>query len=458
MNQTYSGRPVDIARCQSARSSWASALWQGGRAFLHLRYVRAVVAGVCLVAIAGSAAALTLALRHDVSAVAVFRYFVRPHSDEADLGRYFRSAATAIHLEPFLLLSPGVSSGGLVYAQEHGLVFYAHSPRGHKQLRQAKQVKNDLFHELTPLYWRADLENLVRELNKPSVRRQLIDAGASIRDLYALQRANTSPLDPRGRTHLLRLAARQLQFFAPYIPEPYQLTFGDELRFYDAQLPEGEYVGRWEIAPASLFASIDADYAHEMSNNNHYIVISRVGPEDTLVSDFYEASGATIWSSPSAILRAGPSTGSPPAPRPRASSDRAHIDDDQLELLVGDRRVAALRRHVDASGVVGMGRRAALLEELHQRGVRLAAHELVVVQLLAQPWHALAVGSVTGRTRLAVLGLALRHLVGAATTASATAGGGDEADDGDQRQGRQAQRRSSHCSIAKHDSLSSSAS
>jgi hypothetical protein len=288
VNQLYPGRPVEIARCQSVRGSWTSRLWQGVRVFLHLRYVRAVVTGICLVAILGSTAALTLALRHDVSAAAVFRYFVRPHSDEADLSRYFRSASTTIHLEPFLLLAPGVSSGGLVYAEEHGLVFYAHAARGHRQLRKAKQAKTDLFYELAPLYWNADLEALIRELNRPSVRRALIDSGASVNDLYALQRYSGAPPDPRSRTRLLRLAARQLQFFAPYIPEPYQTSFGDDLRFFDAHRPEGKYVGRWEVAPASLFATIDAAYAHEMSHNNHYIVVSRVGPQETLVSDFYQ--------------------------------------------------------------------------------------------------------------------------------------------------------------------------
>lgn len=254
---------------------------------MHRRYIRAIVTGLSLVVILGSFAALAVALHHDVSTVAVVRYFVRPHSEQADLGRYFRSAATAIHLEPFLLLDPGVNSGGLVYAEEHGLVFYAHSPRDHKRLRKAKRVKDDLFHELTPLYWKADVDALVRELNRPAVRRQLIDAGASIQDLYALQLHKGAGLDPRGRTHLLRIAARQLQLFAPYIPEPFQLSFADELRFYDANGPAGSYVGLWEIAAPGLFGGIDEGYAHEMSEHNHYVVISRTGPKETLVSDFY---------------------------------------------------------------------------------------------------------------------------------------------------------------------------
>jgi hypothetical protein len=265
----------------------SAAVWQGARAFLHLRYVRAIVAGFCLAAILGSMGALAVALRHEVSTFAVARYFLRPHSEQADLDRYFESASTAIRLEPFLLLAPGVNSGGLVYAEEHGLTFYAHSPRDHKRLRRAKQKKNELFHQLAPIYWRADLETLVREFNRPAVRRQLIDSGASIQDLYALQRASTGTLDPRGRTQLLRLAARQLQFFAPYIPEPFQLSFSDQLRFYEANQPDGDYVGLWEVAAPGLFGGVDASYGHEMSKHNHYIVLSRIGPEKTLVSDFY---------------------------------------------------------------------------------------------------------------------------------------------------------------------------
>jgi len=269
------------------RSPWSSVVWQGGRAFLHMRYVRAIVTGVCLAVILGSMGALAVALRHEVSTLAVVRYFVRPHSEQADLDRYFRSASTAIRLEPFLLLAPGVNSGGLVYAEEHGLTFYAQSPRNHKRLRQAKLKKSELFHELVPLYWKADVEALLQEFNRPAVRRQLIDSGASIQDLYSLQRASASALDPIGRTQLLRLAARQLQFFAPYIPEPFQLSFADQLRFYEQNRPAGDYVGLWEVAAPGLFGGVDAAYGHEMSEHNHYIVLSRIGPEKTLVSDFY---------------------------------------------------------------------------------------------------------------------------------------------------------------------------
>ena len=278
---------MKLAGSQSVPDSWPRVGWRAARSFLHRRYIRAIVTGLSLAVIASSVGALALALRHDVSTMAVVRYFARPQSEEADLGRYFQSASTAIRLEPFLLLNPGINSGGLVYVEEHGLVFYPHAPREHRRLRKAKRVKDDLFRQLTPLYWKADLEALIGELNRPRVRRQLIDAGASVQDLYTLQHYQGASLDPRGRTQLLRVAARQLQFFAPYIPEPYHLSFADQLRFYDANGPDGSYVGMWEIAAPGLFASIDEAYAREMSEHSHYVVLSRIGPEETLVSDFY---------------------------------------------------------------------------------------------------------------------------------------------------------------------------
>ncbi len=238
-------------------------------------------------AIVGSTAALVLAIRHDVSAGAVVRYFVRQHSDIADLGHQLRSGSTVFLLEPLLTLPPGVNPGGLVYEEEHGLVFYIHNPRRQPDRIREFRERRELFDLLAPHYWRADLDALARELNRPSMRRELIQRGAEIQDLYAFQRYNGKPVDRLARTDLLRRAARHMQLVAPYVQEPMTLGFAEQLRFYDQHRPAGRFVGRWEIAPPNPFATVDAEYAHQMSASNHYIVLSRFG-ERTRVSDFYQ--------------------------------------------------------------------------------------------------------------------------------------------------------------------------
>ncbi len=286
MKQTGKVAPVGQARCQSVDGHFPRTAWAALRRFVHLPYIRAIVTAVCLIAIVGSLAALTLAVKHDVSALAVYRYFVRPHFEEADLGQKLRSGSTVLQLEPFLLLPPGVTPGGLVYAEEHGLVFYVHTPRRPPAAARERRERTDIFNTLTSLYWKADLNGLTRELNRPAVRQRLIDRGAQLKDLYLFQRFNGKSVDSRARTEVLRAAVRQIQLVAPYIPEPFQLDFAEVLRFYDRNRTDGEFVGLWEVATPSPFGVIDAAYAHEMSRTNHYIIISRHGGRTT-VSDFY---------------------------------------------------------------------------------------------------------------------------------------------------------------------------
>ncbi len=264
-----------------------SALVPALRALLHLPYVRAIALALSLAAIAGSSAALTLALRHDVSAVAVARYFLRQHSELDSLGEALRTGSTVFHLEPLLALPPGVNPGGLVYEEEHGLVFYTHSPGARKERRRELEARRELFERLAPHYWRADLDALAREMNRPAMRQELLDRGARIRDLYAFQQYNGKPVERSARTELLRSAARSMQLVAPSLSEPMALGFVEQLRFYDQQRPKGRFVGRWELITPGPFAGIDAGYAHQMSEANHYIVISRLG-EFTRVSTFFQ--------------------------------------------------------------------------------------------------------------------------------------------------------------------------
>ncbi len=277
---------MELARCQAVdlRGPRAIAALRG---FVHLPYIRAIVAGVCLVAILGSLGALVLAVRHDVSAVAVYRYFLRPRFGEADLERLLRSGSTVLRLEPFLFLPPGVTPGGLVYAEEHGLLFYVHTPRPEPEAMQARRSHQELFERLTPLYLNADLLGLTHELNRPAVRQILIDRGARLQDLYLFQRYGGRSPDALSRARLLRAAVRQIQLVAPYIPEPQELGFAEELRFYERIRPRGEFVGLWEVATPNPFGMIDEAFAHEMSRNRHHVIISRFG-QRTLISDFYQ--------------------------------------------------------------------------------------------------------------------------------------------------------------------------
>ncbi len=167
------------------------------------------------------------------------------------------------------------------------MVFYVHTPRQEPGWKKARRQQLELFNRLTPLYWKADLDGLIRELNRPVARQQLIARGAQLKDLYLFQKYNGRSVDSRSRTQLLRAVVRQIQLVAPYIPEPLQLGFAEELRFYDRHRPEGEYVGLWEVATPNPFGVIDAAFAHEMSRNNHYIVISRYAGR-TVVSDFFQ--------------------------------------------------------------------------------------------------------------------------------------------------------------------------
>ena len=287
MTRAEQDSPIEIFRAQSVDGGARDSSWSAVRRLIHLPNIRAIVAALSLITIVGSIGALTVAVRHDVSAGAVFRYFSRTHSEIADLGPLLSSGATAMRLEPYVLLPPGVDLGGLVYAEEDGLVFYPHTTRHQAGLVEVRIEKQELYSRLTPLYWRADLDGLARELNKPSVRQRLLAEGAKLQDLYTFQRYNNVPVDAAARTRLLRTAARQIQLVAPYIPEPFQLGFAEELRFYEAHKPKGKFVGLWELSMPSPFGTIDAGYAHEMSTSNHYIVISKYLGE-TMVSDFYE--------------------------------------------------------------------------------------------------------------------------------------------------------------------------
>ena len=88
----------------------------------------------------------------------------------------------------------------------------------------------------------------------------------------------------------------------------------------------------------------------------------------------------------------------------------AEVDDDLLEILVGQRRIAPLGWHIHPPGVVRVGRGAAFDEELDEGFVGLTRHERVVVQILTQTRHTLRVLTVADRAGSAELDQTLRSL------------------------------------------------
>lgn len=256
------------------------------RDLVHRRYVRAVVVALCVVVIAGSAGVLALALRYDVDARAVWRYFTRPHLEEADLTPWLRGHATGAALEPLLATGGAANPGGLLYADGGRLVFHVHKPRDAERLHRTMVEHEGLYSRLTPLYWARDLEALLAELNTPPVRRLLLAAGATPHELFALQRDARLASEPRARTRLLLAAARQIQRFTPLFPEPFELSLGEELRFYEARRPAGHFLGVWEIESSRLPVVRDERYAHEMGRYNHFLLIV-AGDGGILLRDYY---------------------------------------------------------------------------------------------------------------------------------------------------------------------------
>ena len=69
------------------------------RAFVHRRYVRALMVAFSIAVIAGLAGSSALALRHDTSVAAVLRSLGRSHYGARALTRLVRNQATAAQLE-----------------------------------------------------------------------------------------------------------------------------------------------------------------------------------------------------------------------------------------------------------------------------------------------------------------------------------------------------------------------
>lgn len=260
------------------------------REIIHRRYVRAVVASLAVVVGGCSIGAGLLEVRHEVSLAAVLRYFARSHHDGADLTRLLRNHATVAQLESLFAAASSASAGGMVYARSDSLEFHPCPTRGARAGHAASLDNREIFGRLAPLYLAGDLEGFIEGLHAPQVRERLLRLGVSPFELARLRIDSKSAQDATARSRVLRRAARQLVYFLPYRPQPFEPTLGDKLRFYDQWHPEGEFVGLFEILGLSLAAGVDDDYGHDMSRRSHYIVLFKRPDHRIAVFDYYRGS------------------------------------------------------------------------------------------------------------------------------------------------------------------------
>jgi len=245
------------------------------RAFVHRRYVRALITAFSLAVIAGLAGSSALALRHDSSVAAVLRYLGRTHYGGRDLTRLIRNQTTAAQLDELFASKLAVNPGGLVYTDGEALIFHRHVTLEGVASRQEQRDDEEIYANLIPLYFSADLEGLVDEMERSGVARNLGRKGVNPAEISRLRAGLETAGSNLDRRRHLRRAGLLLSNFTPYVGDRYQLTIGEKLRFYERRKPEGRYVGQFEVQGLTLTDRPEDAYALEMSSHHHYLTISR---------------------------------------------------------------------------------------------------------------------------------------------------------------------------------------
>ncbi len=272
-------------RGSQTRSSSASALRRATaslRALLHRRYLRAVVVPVAVSLILLSSGACLLEVRHEVSHVAVLRYFARLHLRQADLTPWVRQALTGGRLAA-LYEEELASFSGLVYASGDGLRFHPVAARDKPPAGAAGR----LYPRLAATYLDGDLEGFLEALQSPAARHRLQREGFSPLTLGRLRRQAREAGPPQERRRVLRHAARLAAPFTPRGEAGPDPSLGDKLRFYDSHAPAGRFVGLYELVGPGLSSGPDAARAGLLASRNHYLVAARIGGGDLLLWDFY---------------------------------------------------------------------------------------------------------------------------------------------------------------------------
>jgi len=259
----------------------------GLRKILHLRYVRAFIAGVSFAMIVCSAAACVIQLRHDVSFGAVSRYFTRSFANDANLHRELASHLTTAQLDRLFTHDGGVNPGGFVYRHDGALHFHAHATEGAESARGEHRADADLFPRLLERYRAGDLDGLLEALGVPAVRARLERSGVSGAEFDHLARRVDLAKSERERIRILRSMRNYLSHFVPYAGSAYTLSFRDKLLFYEANDPEGEFVGTFEVLGLQLGPQTDDEFGRAMSTQAHHLAILRLPTGHILIKDYY---------------------------------------------------------------------------------------------------------------------------------------------------------------------------
>lgn len=242
--------------------------------------------GLSLGLTACSLGALGLRLEHDVSLIAVVRYFTRPHLEQGDLTRWLRPREAGLELETLLDSTDASVFGGLVYADRSRLVFHPRADAALGRSWRWEWENRAVYARLVPLYHRAAAAELIAALSSPEIRSALRARGIDPSGIAGLAADLEGVESEEDETRLRRRAARFIQPFTPNPLSPSWLDFGDSLRFYETAAPAGEFVGQFAVLDPSWGASFDEEQARALSRRSHYILVTRVG-ERILLLDFY---------------------------------------------------------------------------------------------------------------------------------------------------------------------------
>lgn len=266
------------------------------RRLLHLRYVRAGVAGLATGAIFLAALACTLEIRHGVSHRAVYRYLARDHFGDPDLSRLLSHPETAQRLADLLLeTQSGETVGGLVHEDSGGLRFFRHRRQRDELAVLDLDTNHEIYPRLTAAYLRHDLDGLLTELETAVVRSRLEREGVSPLEVPRLRWRARNAREPRQSLALLREAGRLIHLFFPVQLDGYALPLAEKLRFYDERDPEGAFVGVFELVHSRLAGNLHETYARELAGRAHYLAVERVADGGLRIHDYYRGDRVGIY-------------------------------------------------------------------------------------------------------------------------------------------------------------------
>jgi hypothetical protein len=257
------------------------------RGFVHLRYIRALVVAASLVLILFGFGASLLEIRHEVSHRAVLRFFARDHFGGADIEGLIRSHVTVAQLAAISRSELTVNPGGFVYARDGFLEFHPHVTRDARTSRGDQATNEELFARLAPLYFNADVDGLLRELEAPTVADRLRAEGRDPNEIVSLRWSLRRASNEGSRHAVLRRAAGYIVLFVPYLRQPYELTFAEVLRFYDRTSPEGRFAGTYEVHGMDLGGAIDEARAFALGAHQHYLAVVRGIDNSLLLVDYF---------------------------------------------------------------------------------------------------------------------------------------------------------------------------